>query len=843
MRQYEPGAGGHCHGIAFGIALAALTSCSNLELDPPSEVIHARFDPDAEVIPMPTDILRDAEAARLDLPLDGDDLTPAEREFYEYLNTLDGWSTTMAATVELTAPVSPETVNADTLQVWHWRETPELVEDARVSIDPSETEITIDAPRTGWERGGTYFVVLRGGEAGLEGKRGEKVECDAAFYFLRLKERLDTPEHERAFPGNSQAERQDNASQLEEIREELEPYFDFVEDHGIPRDEVAALWSFTVTEHVELAMDKASQRMPLPMNLLLDPESGRIDIPIAEWDSDVEALAKKRLTEYDGFATSANMMFGFTGPIDPETIDSSTVQLYTTSNPPELVPTQVRVLDDLMHVEILLDGPPLKEQKRYAIVLRSGIRDAEGGEIELMPVGHFALSKTPIFANGESQAGVVEDEDALKLEVLREEVGSFVDDLDSNDVLAAWTFTTMSITDPLEDWMKKPELLQVSPDPANITHMSNTEAIGDFLLAIGSLLYVGDVYNGTIESPVYLDPLTRAWRSDGGYEVQEIPFTMAVPRNLDPDVPVPVVIFGHGIMTERRFVLAVADQLAARGYASVAIDFPYHGERTYCWTGGPLSIPNPTTGELTEIDDPCLDGYKCAEDGRCVDAANQGNGLREWPVIGMYMASGAAFIEIEHIANTRDHFRQTLIDLSALSRSLRTGDWESVIGAPLETDKLFYLGQSLGGIIGATFVALSPEIDRAVLNVPGADTVDLFDQSPFFGSHVEAFFTREGVDRDSFEGRRFMNVARWFMDATDPASFADHLLDNRQVLLQMALLDFIIPNDFTKALENLSGAPRRDYLAEHAFIAIPVEPEYLRGVIDLASFINGEALP
>lgn len=843
MRQDEPGAGGYCHGLFIGVALAALTSCSNLELDPPSEVIHARFDPDAEVIPMPTDILRNAEVGRLDLPLDGEDLTAAEREFYEYLNTLDGWSTTTAAKVELTAPIAPETVTADTLQVWHWRETPQLVEDVRLSFNPSETEITIDAPRYGWERGGEYFVVLRGGQSGVEGKRGQRVECDAAFYFLRLRERLDTPEHERAFPGDSRDERRDNARQLEEIREDLEPLFDFVEARGIPRDEVAALWSFTVTDRVELAMDKSSQRMPLPIDLLIDPVTRRVDIPVAEWDSEVEALAKARLAEHDGFGTSANMMFGFTGPIDPDTVDSSTVQLYEATDPPELVPTDVRVLDDMMHVEVVLQGAPLAEQQRYAIVLRSGIRDAEGKEIALMPVGHFARAKAPIFENGESQADVVPDDDALKLENLRRDVVDFLEDLDSRDVLAAWTFTTMSITDPLEDWMKQPELIGVSPEPANVVHMSNTEALGDFMLAIGSLLYVGDVYSGTIESPEFLDPLTRAWRSDGGYEVQDIPFTMAVPRNIDPEAELPVVIFGHGIMTERRFVLAVADQLAARGYASIAIDFPYHGERTYCWTGGPLSIPNPTTGELTEIDDPCLDGYKCAEDGRCVDASNQGNGLRKWPVIGMYMASGAAFIEIEHIANTGDHFRQTLIDLSALSRSLRAGDWQSVIGAPLRTDKMFYLGQSLGGIIGATYVALSPEIDRAVLNVPGADVVDLFDASPFFGSHVEAFFTREDVDRDSFEGHRFLNVARWLMDATDPHSFADRLLDNRDVLLQMALLDFIIPNDYTISLEELSGAPRRDYVAEHAFIAIPVEPEYLRGVIDLAEFIDGEVLP
>ena len=96
------------------------------------------------------------------------------------------------------------------------------------------------------------------------------------------------------------------------------------------------------------------------------------------------------------------------------------------------------------------------------------------------------------------------------------------------------------------------------------------------------------------------------------------------------------------------------------------------------------------------------------------------------------------------------------------------------------------------------------------------------------------------VPVDSYEGYRFMNVARWFMDAADPQGVADHLLDgNREVLLQMATLDFIIPNEFTEKLEALSGAPRKDYIAEHAFLAVPVEPEYLHGVTDMANFIEG----
>ena len=40
-----------------------------------------------------------------------------------------------------------------------------------------------------------------------------------------------------------------------------------------------------------------------------------------------------------------------------------------------------------------------------------------------------------------------------------------------------------------------------------------------------------------------------------------------------------------------------------------------------------------------------------------------------------------------------------------------------------------------------------------------------------------------------------------------------------------------------------SGLEHRDYLSEHAFLVIPIEPEYLRGVTDVATYIDGGELP
>ncbi len=827
----------------LAIVLAFNAGCTDLGLDPEPKLVHARFDPDARVIPMPSDVLRDKAAGRLDLPNDTPaelaKLTPAEQEFYAYLETLDGWSTLMSATVELDGAIDPTSISDATLQVWHWGAVPERVMDVRVSVTPDGKQIQIDPPRTGWERGERYVAVLRGGAHGVTGLAGERVECDAAFYFLRQTQPLDTPEHNHAFPGATEQERADNAHKLEVIREDLAPAFDAFEAQGLPRAEVASLWAFTVTTHTELAMDQPSQRIPLPIELMIDPATGRVDAPAAPWDSPTEAEAKGRLSEFDGFSLSGMQLFEFTQPMDVSTLTEDTVKLYDLSAAPVVVPATVQLLADQTHLEVTPKSGRLAEKTRYAVVVSDGVRDQTGQLPVLMPIGHFLGSHAPVFDGTASEVQGVADRDAQKLEISRSELAGALDAIGRDHVLSAWPFTTMSVAAPLATMRQQAEAFAVSPDPANVVHMTPAAALADFPFGIGSILNVGDVYDGTISSPQFLDPVTRAWRGDGGYSVDDIAFTMTVPKH--PTGPVPVVIFGHGLVTERRFVLAVGDALAAKGFAAISIDFPYHGSRTYCATGGPISVVNPLDGSLASLD-PCQAGSTCNDHGKCVDASGNGNHLATWGVISTPIASGAVFLEIDHIANSKDHFQQALVDLGALDRSLRTGNWTSVMGQPVDTSHIYYAGQSLGGIMGAIYLGTAPDVSRAVLNVPGAGLVPMFDNSTFFSAQLDAFFTRQHVDRASYDGQRFLTVAHWFMDAVDPQHLGP-ITGNRALMIQMATLDFVIPNANTELLETVTGAPHRNYIAEHGFLTIPVEPAYLPGTLDLAAFLAGELQP
>ncbi|HEY5927394.1 MAG TPA: hypothetical protein VIV11_37175 [Kofleriaceae bacterium] len=828
----------------FALTVLVFAGCTSLELDPAQKIIHARFDPDASVIPMPTDVLRDAAAGRLNLPNDTDKerakLNPTEAEFYDYLETLDGWSSLMSATVEFTGAIDPKSISDGTVQVWHWGIVPSRVTDVRMTLSADGKKLTLDPPRTGWLRGDRYVALVRGGDKGLKGLAGEKVECDAAFYFLRQLEALDTPQHEHAFPGENHDERVSNAARLEGIREDLTGAFDYFANQELPRADVAALWAFTVTKRTELAMDQPSQRIPLPIDLMIEPSTGLVDVPAAPWDSEVEAEAKGRLAELDGAGLSSSQLFELTAPMNAATITEANIKLYELGATPTLVPATIELLASKQHVVVTPKSGRLAEQTSYALVVTKDVQDALGQPPAIMPIGHFLRSHTPVLVDGKSQIHAIDDHDATKLEGSRQRLAAGLDALGRDRILAAWPFTTMKVKEPLVVMRDTAATLAVTPEAANITKMTPGQALADFPFGIGSVLNVSTVINGTIKTANFLDPKKRSWRGDGGHVLEDVRFTMTMPKGSSTG-PVPVVIFGHGLITERRFVLAVGDALAAKGYAAIAIDFPYHGSRTYCAKGGPISIVDPLDGSLASLE-PCQSGTTCNDEGRCVDAQGNGNKLATFGVIDMPVASGAMFLEIEHIANTKDHFQQALIDLGALDRSLRLGNWQQHIGRPVDTSRIYYAGQSLGGIMGAVFLGTNPNISRAVLNVPGANLVPMFDDSTFFSSQLDAFFTRQKVQRDSFEGRRFVTVAKWFMDKVDPQHYGD-ITGNRALLLQMATLDFIIPNNNTKVLEAVTKAPRRDYIAEHAFLTIPIEPEYLRGTRDLANFLSGELVP
>lgn len=836
-----------------GMALCLL-GCSTEPVRPSPEVIWARFDPAAGKLPMPTDLLRDDATGRLELPTDKEGLSLAEQELYRYMNTLLGWPASSTARVEFTGKVAAASITDQTVQVLRWDAgQASTYSAATLQLVDDGTALELEPPDEGWPRGSTMAIVVRGGKQGLRGASAQLVECDSAFYYLRLRQPLNANPDFRAFPGKTRQEREKTARDLETLRGKLAPYFAELEKRGTPREQVAALWTFTIHDHTQVLMDKATGEMPLPIDLLLDRKTGRVDLPERAGDSPRDKEIKHDLQILDGFSTTASQLFSFSRAVDGGTVTAANVELYRVKDAAR-IPAAVE-LDDKEGVRVQLTPQlvPLEPRTTYALVLRQGIRDGGGDPVHPMLIGHFLRAQHPLVVQGKKQVESLDQESAETLEWARQRVAPLLDKLGRDSVLAAWPFSTMSVVEPLVQAARLAETLKLPSEPKELVQKTTAKAALEFPIGALAVLRVKQVFEGKIATADYLDPQTRRPYPDGSYQVRWIPFTMTIPDSAKPQDPLPVVIFGHAICTERRFVLAVADGLAKRGFAAISIDLPYHGTRTHCAWNGPNCFPYPLAKDGKMIcPNPCQSGSTCGKDGQCRDGGGNVTPLATWPVIPLYQASGAAFIELDSIAGTMAHFRQAVIDLAALSRTLRKGTWTSHIGYQLKSDSVGYLGQSLGGILGGTYVAVDPSISRAVLNVPGANLVPMFQDSVYFSSHIDSFLKREKIEEGTADYQRFMLVARWFMDAVDPINVAPYLVkqplpgqtdNDRAVLVQMATLDLIIPNSSTKHLVSVAGVPRLDYVAEHAFLVIPIEPAYPAGNKDAADFLAGSLQP
>ncbi|MEQ1501912.1 MAG: hypothetical protein ABMB14_06760 [Myxococcota bacterium] len=855
----------------FGtIASTMLAGCGALPLDPPPDGAWIVYDPVTGAIPTPNDLARDADAGHLALPIDAD-AGPAEVAFRTALNLQDGWSSTSSVAFTATSPsgpasIDPGSVTADAVQVWEWGSAP-----VRVPVVPviDGASVTFPAPVEGWHAGGRYVVAV----TGLVDVDGRPIGADAAFQFLRSTEVLT--DHDHAFPGETRAERLATAEQLEQLRLGLAPYFDALAADGIPRDQVSALWTFSVTRRPELAMDAASQRMPLPFDLLIDPETGLVSLPASATDTEVERDAKLVANTLDGFALTADLTFDATLPLDPATVTAATVELWDLTATPIRVPAQVSAwnadgpcapgADGCVHVVVDPDPIPLDPGTRYAVLVRDGITDRFGEPLAPMAVGQLLRLDDPLTADGASAITVVPDADAVRVEPIRQTVELLLDSVGRDGVVTAWPFRTLDPEDALRDAVGTAEALgyDVTPtvtDRGDVTNLFGPDPLSDLfpgVINVAEPFYlprvdgVAEVIEGTIPTPSYLDPVTRRWRDTP--EALPIRFLATVPAGIPADEPVPVVIFGHALVTDRRFVLTIAGELAKQGFAAISVDFPYHGERTACVDDTLVAVPNffpeaiqPIVGYTEPLIHvpPCVSGADatCSPTGQCLDVHGVPEPFAAFPVVDVWPASGAAMLEVADLSHVPDHFRQALVDLGSLRWSLQSADWSTALGREIRTDQFLYAGQSLGGIVGAVYVAVDPTIARAVLNVPGADLVDLFADSTYFAPQMDDYLASLGIVKGTWDHERLINVAHWLMDPVDPASVA-HLYrtNGRPALIQIDRIDgqrgdIVIPNATTDILQQASGLPMIEYPSVlHGDLVIPLLGDGM--LTDLGAFL------
>lgn len=444
-------------GITGG-ALLALGACTpDAQMAPQEPAVRALWDPSAAILPSPTDLVRDARTGRLDLPTD-DAMSPAQKEFNLYLNALDGYP--LASTIKI--PMSDK-VFASELSGAFFAMDSESGERLDVALSFDEATRVIEAAPSGAAAGGlqpgrNYVFGLRGYEGGLRGAASEPVIADAGFYLVRSRSPLD--EHPDVMPGESEGERLEAAQQLRAVQQTYAPLIErFTTSMGFVRAELAVLAAFTTSSGPAVFFDPDNGEIPMPNQLLIDDETGLVDLPIAADDSAETRDIKEVLSAYDGFSISGALVLKSTHPVDLNAVmNPASVRLFEVREGgefEEITDLERGVLDDERTFWIR-PRLTLKADADYIYLTTRDLKDTRGESLRAQPVGALLRSKAALIdeANGASELSVIDAATAQTLEPVRQLAEPLLDSLRNDlvlrhDVGAAVPFHTQSAAEPL----------------------------------------------------------------------------------------------------------------------------------------------------------------------------------------------------------------------------------------------------------------------------------------------------------------------------------------------------------------------------------------------------------
>jgi hypothetical protein len=332
-----------------------------------------------------------------------------------------------------------------------------------------------------------------------------------------------------------------------------------------------------------------------------------------------------------------------------------------------------------------------------------------------------------------------------------------------------------------------------------------------------------DIYVGTIEVPMYLDPLNplnSSWRSADGKHVDAsnpmpaqqavlaIPVIMTVPNvasgQAKPDDGWDMVIYQHGITRIRTDMLSLAGSMAQGGQAMIAIDLPMHGI-----TDGTNPFFQPGRERTFDLD--------------------VVNNVTLYPVPdGVTDDSGTHFINLQNLLTFRDNGRQAVSDLFTLTRSIPEIDYDGG-GADFDGEDIRFVGMSLGGIAATSYVALEDGIDAAAFGMVGGGVARLLQWSPY-GALVDGTLAAQGIFPGTAQYEFYYDAMQTVVDGGDPVNFAREAASKHPIHLMQMRNDPVVPN--AVAGWPLSGSEAFANLMGLTPITTPVyDPAGVRGFV------------
>jgi len=552
----------------------------------------------------------------------------------------------------------------------------------------------------------------------------------------------------------------------------------------------------------------------------------------------------------DGFNTQPRITVPFTGTIDPASVTSDTVYLVNLGSTLTGAGFGQRVginqvsWDAAAKTLVFESDELLQQHSRYLLVVTTGVRDAAGDPIEAGRWEEFRRGGRD--NDGRGRGDRDDDLDDYR-RALND--GEHSARPGRHRIAALSLFTTQSISADLHKIHR--QIQRSNPAPINFMVGNGGAARAVFPLSnIGSIAWkqqtgaapafttsavpvgalsvfpgtVGRVAFGSYRSPDY-QTAARVIPATGTLTGTPVPqgsnqlaVELFLPSGERPAGGWPVMIFGHGF-TDSMYGApwTVASVLASKGIATAAISVVGHGFGSQ----GTLTV-TPVTGAPVVL----------PSGGRGFDQDGDG-------AIGS--TEGVSAVGASTIVSSRDGLRQTVIDIMQLVRQIQSGvDVDGDGSVDLDRTRIYYAGQSFGGIYGTILLGVEGNIRAGVPNVPGGSISEVARLGAFRFLTAIALATRQpqllnlppaaGVpvpfnlrfneniplrnlapQVNAVPGASAIQLAlernEWVQQTGNPVSYAPYIRENplrgnapKPVIVQFAKGDQTVPNPTTTAI-------------------------------------------
>ena len=573
-----------------------------------------------------------------------------------------------------------------------------------------------------------------------------------------------------------------------------------------------------------------SAGQPFPSNLYTaaDPSQKtglHVDLPKPDCGTHPTDCADIAVLDtLDGFNIQPRISIPFSEPIDLSTVSSNTIFLVGPAdhvvgiNQLEWEPAT-----NTLHAE---SNEQLAQDTTYLLVVTTGVHAADGSPLDGTRFRHdlnFGQTKDPALK-------------AYRKALLDALPMAMAGGAEPSDIASASLFTTQSVT-AITDKIRS-QLTASTPNfvlglagertvfpLASIgsiqwRRQTGTSTFATSFLPVPLVAGVGTIAFGTYASPDYetaaavIPPYGTATGTPVPQSTNQVQFTLFVPAGAAPAGGWPVAIFGHGFTDSKNGApWAVAGTLARAGIATIAINVVGHGF-------GPLGTY--TVNRVTAAPVVLPAG------GRGID--QDGNGTID-------STEGVTAVGAQSLIGNRDGLRQTTIDLMELVKVLKAGvDVDGNGTADLSTSRIYYSGQSFGGIYGTELLGSEPDIRAGVPNVAGGPIIEIARLSPAFRPLVgislitrtpslynavpNATFTNFNeniplrnlpIVTDTVPGasaiQELIDRTEWAQQAANPAAYAPYI--TRPVIFQFARGDKTVPNPTNSAILRACGCAAR----------------------------------